>query len=173
MGVGSAPPLLVGVTLSLESPLPGVYAKGSLYSVNTNGSNFTILHSISGTDGRTPSSPLTYVNGELYGTTSFGGAYNYGNIYSIHTNGSGFAASGYTFTNGIDGKMARHQSGPLRQHSLWNQRWWEHQMVVALSPAVLPRPPPASLVAIGPRMMVDPNFSLQTPLQPPGLISRL
>ena len=75
---------------------------GSVFSINTDGSGFTSLHSFpGGAGGAFPESGLELygvgsfiANGPascaLYGTTYSGGANNYGMVFSINTDGSDF-----------------------------------------------------------------------------------
>jgi uncharacterized repeat protein (TIGR03803 family) len=77
----------------------GKYGYGTLFAVNTNGSNFTNLYNFTGgTDGTGPRGGLTLSGNTLYGTT-FGGS---GTLFSLHTDGSGFATL-YQFSGGYDG----------------------------------------------------------------------
>src|SRR5207247_1753107 len=79
----------------------GLYGGGTVFKINTNGSNFTVLHNFGGlTNGSSPQCALIVSNNVLYGTTSWGGIYNnypYGNsvgggtVFKINTDGSGFA----------------------------------------------------------------------------------
>ena len=84
-----------------SGPLGG----GTVFSLNTDGSNFTVLHSfgqLSNTtyvDGVSPYGQLLLVGNTLYGTTSYGGAQNDGTIFKVNTNGSGFTVL-YNFTLG-------------------------------------------------------------------------
>jgi len=68
---------------------------GIVFSMETNGSSFTILHTFSGstTDGRYPDGDLLLSGTTLYGMTSSGGtdSDNDGTIFKIETNGTGFA----------------------------------------------------------------------------------
>lgn len=69
-------------------PSPGL---GLLFTMNTNGENFSVLHSFHGSlDGRTPRGDLLLADGRLYGTTCFGGIWGQGVIFSVNTNGSDF-----------------------------------------------------------------------------------
>jgi uncharacterized repeat protein (TIGR03803 family) len=75
---------------------------GSIYSVNTNGKNYTTLHDFAGgaSDGASPvGGALTLSGSTLYGTTANGGSTTivdeygdegYGVVFAINTNGSGY-----------------------------------------------------------------------------------
>ncbi|HEY3852833.1 MAG TPA: choice-of-anchor tandem repeat GloVer-containing protein [Verrucomicrobiae bacterium] len=63
---------------------------GSVFSVSTNGENFTTLHKFTGDDGSEPTCDLVLVGGVLYGTTYSGGVSNLGVIFSVQTNGENF-----------------------------------------------------------------------------------
>jgi uncharacterized repeat protein (TIGR03803 family) len=66
---------LVGNTLYGSTVYGGANGKGVLFSVNTDGTDFTLLHQFAGTDGRLPDSNLVPgPNGVLYGITQNGGA---------------------------------------------------------------------------------------------------
>jgi uncharacterized repeat protein (TIGR03803 family) len=82
----------------------GTSGLGTIYSVNTDSSNFTVLHTFAGglTDGGTAFGELTLSGSTLYGMTSIGGANGDGIIFSIGTDGSHFTIL-YSFTNGADG----------------------------------------------------------------------
>jgi uncharacterized repeat protein (TIGR03803 family) len=104
-----------GVTLC-ESTLYGTtfegdnssgYFSGIIYSISTNGSNYTILHSFSGSDGENPTTIPVVSNGIIYGTTYAGGSNNDGVIYRLGASGSNsfnilhtFDGSGGTAPNG-------------------------------------------------------------------------
>ena len=73
--------------------LGGGFNYGTVFSVDTDGSNFALLHAFTGgTDGANPAGNLILDSGTLYGMTSAGGggSDNYGTIFSINTDGSGF-----------------------------------------------------------------------------------
>ena len=69
---------------------------GTVYSVNTNGTNYNNLYSFSGTDGSQPHGDLIVSGATLYGMTSGltgsnGTSFSSnGNIFSISTTGTGF-----------------------------------------------------------------------------------
>jgi len=96
--------LLDGGTLYGMTHSGGSGSKGVLFSMATNGSGFTVLHSFTGgvDDGGNPTngSPVLY-NGRIYGTTMQGGDSNNGVIFSIGTDGSGFALL-HEFVGGPD-----------------------------------------------------------------------
>ena len=93
---GGANPLgtlvLSGTKLYGSSCNGGVGNKGTLFSVNTDGTGFSLLHTFTGgvNDGVDPRASLTLVGSKLYGTTIFGGASDAGTLFSINTDGSGF-----------------------------------------------------------------------------------
>ena len=73
----------------------GTFGCGTIFSVNTDGTNFTVLHQFDGSDGFSPHACLLLSGGILYGTTYEGGStiqtgMPAGTIFSINTNGTGF-----------------------------------------------------------------------------------
>ena len=91
----------------------GLYGNGTVFSVDIEGTNFTVLHEFApsaedfsrvgygtgstNSDGLNPSGDLVLAGNTLYGTTSRGGANGGGTIFSLGLNGAGFATL-YTFT---------------------------------------------------------------------------
>jgi uncharacterized repeat protein (TIGR03803 family) len=71
----------------------GVGTDGALFSMNTDGTGFRMLHSFSGgaNDGRSPFGSLTLSGSKLYGMTRNGGPANVGTVFSMNTDGTGFA----------------------------------------------------------------------------------
>ncbi len=84
---------LVGNTLYGATERGGAFEKGVIFSVNTDGSNFTLLHQFNGIDGDDPIGPLVPgPNGILYGFTTNGGP-NYpsqspGVLFSLSPSGA-------------------------------------------------------------------------------------
>jgi uncharacterized repeat protein (TIGR03803 family) len=62
---------------------------GTVFSVQTNGANFTVLHSLSSNDGTFPFSGLVLSSNVLYGTTQGGGSNNFGTVFSLGIGGDG------------------------------------------------------------------------------------
>lgn len=79
---------------------------GTVFKVNTNGNNYTVLHTFTGADGAGPCGTLLLWEGTLYGPTENGGAYmpgtSCGTVFKVNTDGSGFASlQSFLITNGI------------------------------------------------------------------------
>jgi uncharacterized repeat protein (TIGR03803 family) len=65
--------------------------EGTVFSINSDGTGYTVLKSFSISDGAVPYAGLTPSNGVLYGTTVAGGANTYhGTVFKLNTDGSGF-----------------------------------------------------------------------------------
>jgi uncharacterized repeat protein (TIGR03803 family) len=80
----------------------GLYGYGLVFSADTNGGNFDILHSFADTDVSKPFSGLTLSGAALYGTTYQGGPRGGGTVFTVNTDGSGFTVL-HSFTNDPDG----------------------------------------------------------------------
>ncbi len=71
----------------------GADNRGTIFSVNTDGSGFTILHSFTPDttfEGYNPESSLTLLGSTLYGTTRVGGTGTGGTVFQIKIDGSGY-----------------------------------------------------------------------------------
>ena len=92
-------PAISGSTLYGETDYGGSTGKGVVYSMNTDGTGYTILHTFTGTtsDGYGPLGSVVLNGSTLYGTTYYGGSANDGVIYSVNTDGSGYQTL-YSFT---------------------------------------------------------------------------
>ncbi|HZT44408.1 MAG TPA: choice-of-anchor tandem repeat GloVer-containing protein [Chthonomonadaceae bacterium] len=81
----------------------GRYSAGTVFSLETNGGYYTILHSFNGPDGANPYAGLFQASGgALYGTCYNGGANSYGTVFALNPDGSGFAVL-HSFNGGSDG----------------------------------------------------------------------
>jgi uncharacterized repeat protein (TIGR03803 family) len=84
--------VLAGDTLFGTTSAGGEGGEGTVFRINTNGSDYAVLHSFSSSawsDGLMPQAALVYADETLYGTTSSGGDGN-GVIFKLNTNGGGF-----------------------------------------------------------------------------------
>jgi uncharacterized repeat protein (TIGR03803 family) len=75
---------------------------GTVFSLATNGNNFTILHSFTNNEGLSPQGTLVFKNGLLFGNTLSKGAGNSGIVFELATNGANFTVL-YNFTNTLTG----------------------------------------------------------------------
>jgi uncharacterized repeat protein (TIGR03803 family) len=78
----------------------GTGGEGTVFTVQTNGSNYMVLHPFTGDngDGASPVAALIQGNdGALYGTTEDGGSNQIGAIFKLDTNGSNYMTL-YSFT---------------------------------------------------------------------------
>lgn len=71
----------------------GFSGGGKLFSINTDGTGFMLLHDFEGgtNDGEYPFGELTLSGSTLYGTTRSGGSNNQGIIFALNTDGAGYA----------------------------------------------------------------------------------
>lgn len=69
----------------------GAVGFGSVFRLNIDGTQFTVLHSFSPVTGYQPAAALIQGNdGDLYGTTANGGSFGAGTVFKLGTDGSGF-----------------------------------------------------------------------------------
>ena len=79
----------------------GSNALGTVYSINTSGSNYSILRAFSGPDAANPGALMLGPDNVLYGTSAGGGISNSGTIFKINRNGTGYSAiHGFTGADG-------------------------------------------------------------------------
>ncbi len=78
---------------------------GTVFAVNTDGTDFTALYGFTdGTGGDEPYSALVLSGNTLYGTAEIGGASGDGAVFAVHTDGTGFTnLYSFTETNGSAG----------------------------------------------------------------------
>jgi uncharacterized repeat protein (TIGR03803 family) len=94
---------LYGTTEGLGAAYFGGY--GTIFSINTNGSEFTTLYVFNGSDGREPQAGLVLSGGILYGTTYSGGAHGYGNVFGFNITNNTLTVL-YSFTGAGSGDGA-------------------------------------------------------------------
>jgi uncharacterized repeat protein (TIGR03803 family) len=93
---------LYGTTFSggSSSDSPTTTAGGTVFVLNTDGTDFTNLHNFGYSTGYNPSAGLVFSGGKLYGTTSAGGGLpnqKNGSVFALNPDGTGFATL-HTFT---------------------------------------------------------------------------
>jgi uncharacterized repeat protein (TIGR03803 family) len=82
---------------------PGIYGKGTVFKISTNGALTSLYSFTGGNDGGNPYAGLVQgSDGNFYGTTVGGGTNDYGTVFQISTNGA--LTSLYSFTGGDDGR---------------------------------------------------------------------
>lgn len=84
----SAGVILSGDTLYGTAAFAGIFGGGTVFSLNTDGSGFKVLHSFDGTNDGAPLD-LALVGSTLYGAASLGFSQG-GILFSMNTDGSGF-----------------------------------------------------------------------------------
>src|SRR6185312_10162448 len=79
---------------------------GTVFSMNSDGSAFKLLHTFNNTDGAMPSGSLVLSGSALYGLTGGGGANNGGTVFRVNTDGTGFQLV-HSFSPASDGSEYR------------------------------------------------------------------
>ncbi len=114
-GAGPLGLILSGNALYGTTITGGEAGYGTVFSLNTDGSDFTNSHVFAegaadssgltiNSDGLWPQSGLILSGNTLFGTTELGGADGFGTVFAINIDGTGFTTL-YTFTNGSDGSF--------------------------------------------------------------------
>jgi uncharacterized repeat protein (TIGR03803 family) len=83
--------VLSGTKLYGTTWVGGVSGLGTVFSINTDGSDYTVLKDFTEIDGILPEAGLLLSGTTLYGTTSAGGSNSNGTLFEVNTDGSGFA----------------------------------------------------------------------------------
>ncbi|MBN1527346.1 MAG: hypothetical protein JW919_07180 [Candidatus Omnitrophica bacterium] len=87
-------------TLYGTSQWGGAYNGGTIFSMDLDGNDYSIIHSFT-IPGVPPFGGLVRdLQGKFYGTTPGGGDYGYGTVFSIDSDGSNFTTL-YSFNNGV------------------------------------------------------------------------
>ena len=84
--ISSSPDVLYGT-----ASLGGSSGQGTVFSVNSDGTGYTVLHNFTGgADGAFPTAGLILSGNTLYGTTVNGGNSDNGTVFALNTNKTGF-----------------------------------------------------------------------------------
>jgi uncharacterized repeat protein (TIGR03803 family) len=106
--------VLGGDTLYGTANLGGANNQGTLFSIKTNGNDFTVLHTFAqdvynpaistytNWDGANPYAGLTLIGNTLYGTAMKGGLNGFGTVFSLDTLGNNYTVL-YAFAGDADG----------------------------------------------------------------------
>jgi titin len=104
--------LLSGSTLYGMTGAGGINGKGTVFKINTDGSNYTVLYRFgagsTANDGCNPNGSLVMSGSTIYGMTYGGGKSNAGTIFKINTDGTGYAI----LRSFSDGSMANDGCNP-------------------------------------------------------------
>ncbi|MHC1727038.1 MAG: choice-of-anchor tandem repeat GloVer-containing protein [Syntrophobacteraceae bacterium] len=90
---------LYGMTLE-----GGVDELGMIFRIDTDGSNFGIVHSFNDVDGAYPEDSLVHSGNTLYGATRWGGAYGNGAVFRVNTDGAEYTVL-HDFSMSVDAYM--------------------------------------------------------------------
>jgi len=103
----------------------GANGYGTIFSINTDGTGFTVLHSFTGaSDGSIPNADLVLCGGTLYGLVGSGtNRDGYGSIFSMCTNGNNFNIL-YKFTDSANGSISYPNGGLIMcDGTLYGTMW--------------------------------------------------
>jgi uncharacterized repeat protein (TIGR03803 family) len=91
--------ILSGNTLYGTTSWGGTTSDGTVFKVNTDGTDFTTLHTFTGgSDGGWPFSALISSGNAFYGTATGGGDWGNGTLFKINPDGTGFTTL-YSFSS--------------------------------------------------------------------------
>lgn len=122
----SGSPTVSGTSLFGVLDRGGSANLGAIYTMNTDGSGFSLLHSFAGGsgDGSFPGGSLTLSGSTLYGATTTGGTsgsggLGYGTVYKLNTDGTGYTIL-HNFDTSGEGPSALTLSGSKLYGSTFN-----------------------------------------------------
>jgi len=109
--------IVSGNTLYGTAGCGGSSGNGTLFKLNTDGTDFTVLHTFTNTgpggsnsEGANPTAALFLSGNTLYGTTFFGGTSGNGAVFAVNNDGTGFINL-YSFTLGTGGEEPVNSDG--------------------------------------------------------------
>jgi uncharacterized repeat protein (TIGR03803 family) len=145
---------LSGSTLYGMTSAGGDDDLGTLFTMNTDGTGFSLLHEFAGSpgDGRNPQGSLTLSGSTLYGMTRSGGGSFEGTGFSINTNGTGFSLLHEFAGGGSDGRDP-YGDLTLSGSTLYGMTYYggdsDAGTVFSYSLAPIPEPSTAALLGAG------------------------
>jgi len=80
---------------------------GSIFKVDTDGNNYSVIKNFNTSDGSTLQAGLLLKDATLYGTAASGGSNGSGTVFKMGTDGSGFAVL-YNFTDSHSNNLDRY-----------------------------------------------------------------
>ena len=87
----------------------GATNRGTVFSLNPDGSGYTNLHNFTGTNGADGSYPFANLcqglDGAVYGTTQAGGSNDLGTVFKLNPNGTGYAILHHFSGRSVDGRL--------------------------------------------------------------------
>jgi len=83
------------------------FGDGTIFSIQTDGSDYKDLYNFSGPDGELPEGSLILSGSTLYGTTSGGGAYGDGTVFALNLNPTPEPSTFALLGAGVMGLLAR------------------------------------------------------------------
>jgi uncharacterized repeat protein (TIGR03803 family) len=101
-GFPSASLILSGNTLYGTAEDGGSSGRGTIFTVNTDGTSFTTVYNFGVSDGLATKAGLILSDNTLYGTADLAGGSERGSVFKVNTDGTGFTNL-YDFTGGRDG----------------------------------------------------------------------
>lgn len=138
----------------------GSNGNGTLFSINTDGTGFGLVHSFTGStsDGANPYGSLMLSGSKFYGMTNLGGSSNAGMLFSLNTDGTGYAPI-HSFTGGASHGAFPQYSDPALSDDgsmLYGMTYkgGTSNRGVVFSETIVPEPSTALLLAAGAGLML-------------------
>jgi uncharacterized repeat protein (TIGR03803 family) len=123
---------------------------GTVFRIDTDGSDFNLLHAFTGEDGANPGHGALALSGsDLLGMTQRGGDNDLGTIFTIGTDGNGFDSL-HSFTGGIDDGAYPYGQLTLDGSTMYGMTTYGgSKNVGVVFSATIPEPSTLVLLAIG------------------------
>jgi uncharacterized repeat protein (TIGR03803 family) len=113
--------ILSGTTLYGVASAGGQLGFGTIFKMDTDGSNYVVLKNFAGTDGKSPQGRLLLEGTTLYGTTEYGGNADRGTVFKINADGSGFTVlKEFSWDDGAYPRSGLAMSGSTLYGTTWD-----------------------------------------------------